>query len=282
MARGRLDRRTVRRRPGAVGGTAADAPEHRRADGPGAGGRRGGRPPGDRRDRAADPAEAAADALGGRTALRRRRDRGLAVGGGRAGARRGRCGRGGGRARAARDGRRRPRRADGGGCRDPRTRLRRRDEGAQRARDPQRRGAASRRPHRGLAPPQAPRRPAARGGAPHRQRRRAGDRGLGAGRRHRADASGAAGRGGRGPPGRGHRRVARRRGRRPDRRRAVRQRSRASSAFSQTTDGLVLFLTLGVDASSTLDEAHRRASQIEEEIRAALPGISEIIVHTEP
>ena len=52
--------------------------------------------------------------------------------------------------------------------------------------------------------------------------------------------------------------------------------------FLQTTDGLVLFLTLGVDASSTLDEAHRRASQIEEEIRAALPGISEIIVHTEP
>ena len=52
--------------------------------------------------------------------------------------------------------------------------------------------------------------------------------------------------------------------------------------FLETPDGLVLFLTLGVDRSSTLDEAHRRASQIEEEIRAALPGISEIIVHTEP
>jgi len=52
--------------------------------------------------------------------------------------------------------------------------------------------------------------------------------------------------------------------------------------FLQTPDGLVLFLTLGLDGSSTLDEAHRRASEIEEEIRAALPGIAEIIVHTEP
>jgi cation diffusion facilitator family transporter len=52
--------------------------------------------------------------------------------------------------------------------------------------------------------------------------------------------------------------------------------------FLRTSDGLVLFLTLGLDGSVPLDEAHRRASEIEEEIRAALPGISEIIVHTEP
>ena len=52
--------------------------------------------------------------------------------------------------------------------------------------------------------------------------------------------------------------------------------------FLQTTDGLVLFLTLGVDGSVPLEEAHRRASEIEEEIRGALPAISEIIVHTEP
>jgi cation diffusion facilitator family transporter len=52
--------------------------------------------------------------------------------------------------------------------------------------------------------------------------------------------------------------------------------------FLQTTDGLVVFLTFGVGGSSSLDEAHRRASEIEEEIRAALPGIAEIIVHTEP
>jgi divalent metal cation (Fe/Co/Zn/Cd) transporter len=37
-----------------------------------------------------------------------------------------------------------------------------------------------------------------------------------------------------------------------------------------------------VDGSSTLDDAHRRASEIEEGIRAALPEVSEIIVHTEP
>jgi cation diffusion facilitator family transporter len=52
--------------------------------------------------------------------------------------------------------------------------------------------------------------------------------------------------------------------------------------FLSTRDGRVLFLTLGVDGSVPLDEAHRRASEIEEEIRAALPAISEIIVHTEP
>jgi cation diffusion facilitator family transporter len=52
--------------------------------------------------------------------------------------------------------------------------------------------------------------------------------------------------------------------------------------FLQTSDGLVLYLTLGVDGSSTLDDAHRRASEIEEGIRAALPEVSEIIVHTEP
>jgi cation diffusion facilitator family transporter len=52
--------------------------------------------------------------------------------------------------------------------------------------------------------------------------------------------------------------------------------------FLETPDGLVVFLTLEMDGSVPLDEAHRRASEIEEEIRAALPTISEIIVHTEP
>ena len=52
--------------------------------------------------------------------------------------------------------------------------------------------------------------------------------------------------------------------------------------FLRTTDGLVGFLTLGVDGSLPLEEAHRRASEIEEQIRSALPGLSEIIVHTEP
>jgi cation diffusion facilitator family transporter len=52
--------------------------------------------------------------------------------------------------------------------------------------------------------------------------------------------------------------------------------------FLETAEGLVVFLTLGVDGSVPLAEAHRRASDIEEQVRLALPSISEIIVHTEP
>lgn len=52
--------------------------------------------------------------------------------------------------------------------------------------------------------------------------------------------------------------------------------------FLQTPDGLVVFLTLALDPTVPLAEAHTRASQIEEQIRAELPSISEIIVHTEP
>ena len=66
-----------------------------------------------------------------------------------------------------------------------------------------------------------------------------------------------------------------------DRRRAHRRAPR-ELRFLSTDDGLVLFLTLGVDGTLPLAEAHRRASEIEERIRAALPGVAEIIVHTEP
>ena len=52
--------------------------------------------------------------------------------------------------------------------------------------------------------------------------------------------------------------------------------------FLETADGLVVFLTLGLDPSAPLAEAHSRASEVEERIRAELPTISEIIVHTEP
>jgi cation diffusion facilitator family transporter len=52
--------------------------------------------------------------------------------------------------------------------------------------------------------------------------------------------------------------------------------------FLETDDGLLVFLTLTLDSSLALAEAHARASEIEEQIRAALPEISEIIVHTEP
>jgi cation diffusion facilitator family transporter len=52
--------------------------------------------------------------------------------------------------------------------------------------------------------------------------------------------------------------------------------------FLETEDGLVVFLTIGLDSTLPLAEAHARASQVEERIRRDVPGVSEIIVHTEP
>ncbi|MDQ3824135.1 MAG: cation transporter, partial [Actinomycetota bacterium] len=52
--------------------------------------------------------------------------------------------------------------------------------------------------------------------------------------------------------------------------------------FLRTDDGLVAFLTLGLDPSSPLSEAHARASEVEERIRRAAPEIADVIVHTEP
>jgi cation diffusion facilitator family transporter len=52
--------------------------------------------------------------------------------------------------------------------------------------------------------------------------------------------------------------------------------------FLQTDDGLVAYLTLGLDPASPLSEAHARASRIEEEIRRERPEIADVIVHTEP
>lgn len=52
--------------------------------------------------------------------------------------------------------------------------------------------------------------------------------------------------------------------------------------FLRTDGGLVAFLTLGLDPQSRLDEAHARASEIEERIRLARPDIADVIVHTEP
>ena len=52
--------------------------------------------------------------------------------------------------------------------------------------------------------------------------------------------------------------------------------------FLQTDEGLVALLTLGVDASRPLAEAHALASEIEQEIRRAAPGVVDVIVHTEP
>ena len=50
----------------------------------------------------------------------------------------------------------------------------------------------------------------------------------------------------------------------------------------QTDQGLVVFLTIGLEGSSTLAEAHERAGRIEEQIRRLRPQIAEVHVHTEP
>jgi divalent metal cation (Fe/Co/Zn/Cd) transporter len=52
--------------------------------------------------------------------------------------------------------------------------------------------------------------------------------------------------------------------------------------FLRTEVGLVAFLTLRMDGASRLADAHTRASEIEERIRAAHPEIADVIVHTEP
>lgn len=50
----------------------------------------------------------------------------------------------------------------------------------------------------------------------------------------------------------------------------------------RTDEGLVVFITLGVEPETTLAEAHARASEIEAQLRTARPEIAEVIVHTEP
>jgi cation diffusion facilitator family transporter len=55
-----------------------------------------------------------------------------------------------------------------------------------------------------------------------------------------------------------------------------------SVRFLHTDEGLIVFLTLGLDPTASLATAHATASRIEEEIRGDLPGVAEVIVHTEP
>jgi cation diffusion facilitator family transporter len=52
--------------------------------------------------------------------------------------------------------------------------------------------------------------------------------------------------------------------------------------FLHTDEGLVAFLTLGLDPTASLLDAHARASEIEQAVRAARPEIADVIVHTEP
>jgi len=52
--------------------------------------------------------------------------------------------------------------------------------------------------------------------------------------------------------------------------------------FLHTDDGVVVYLTLGLEGGSRLADAHARASEIEERIRQARPEIADVVVHTEP
>jgi divalent metal cation (Fe/Co/Zn/Cd) transporter len=52
--------------------------------------------------------------------------------------------------------------------------------------------------------------------------------------------------------------------------------------FLHTEDGLVAFLTLALDPESTLAQAHSLASEVEEDVRRALPQLADVSVHTEP
>jgi cation diffusion facilitator family transporter len=52
--------------------------------------------------------------------------------------------------------------------------------------------------------------------------------------------------------------------------------------FVRTDDGIVAFLTLALAGDESLAEAHTRASAVEERVRAAVPGIADVVIHTEP
>jgi cation diffusion facilitator family transporter len=52
--------------------------------------------------------------------------------------------------------------------------------------------------------------------------------------------------------------------------------------FLRTNEGLVAFLTLGLDPAGSLADAHEQASEVEARIRSARPEIADVIVHTEP
>jgi cation diffusion facilitator family transporter len=52
--------------------------------------------------------------------------------------------------------------------------------------------------------------------------------------------------------------------------------------FLETGDGLVAYVTVGLDAGTPLAQAHEQASAIEKRIRREQPEIADVVVHTEP
>ena len=49
-----------------------------------------------------------------------------------------------------------------------------------------------------------------------------------------------------------------------------------------TDDGLFVLVTLGLEGGVSLADAHDEATAVSERIRAALPGVADVVVHTEP
>jgi len=49
-----------------------------------------------------------------------------------------------------------------------------------------------------------------------------------------------------------------------------------------TDTGLVVHLTLALDGGTTLAAAHDEASAVSRAVREALPGVADVVVHTEP
>ena len=52
--------------------------------------------------------------------------------------------------------------------------------------------------------------------------------------------------------------------------------------FLTSPEGVVAHLTLAVEGTTALADAHAQASRVEERIRREQPDLGEIIVHTEP
>ena len=50
----------------------------------------------------------------------------------------------------------------------------------------------------------------------------------------------------------------------------------------ETSDGLVVLVTLALDGATTVADAHREASAVSRGIREAVPDVADVVVHTEP
>ena len=49
-----------------------------------------------------------------------------------------------------------------------------------------------------------------------------------------------------------------------------------------TDGGLVVLVTLALDPGATVAAAHADATAVSQRIREALPGVADVVVHTEP